>query len=123
MASSRNDIARELEIKVSKDLGVRRKAAAFAEEVAEHVRKEWDEAGPHPYAVGDFRESIHLEKKRDRGRWPSWRVISNHPNANMIEFGTGWDKPDSKSPWGPYTDTPEFAPFGKTAHHYGGTSP
>jgi hypothetical protein len=53
----------------------------------------------------------------------AWEVYSDHENANFIEYGTGPDKPGSRSPWGPNTPTPEFAPFGKAAHRFGGTAP
>jgi hypothetical protein len=90
----------------------------------------------HGYETGSYRESIHVEQLRDaKGRFtggrrgvsgrrlPAFQVITRHPNANFIEFGTGVDKPGSRSPWGPRTPTPEFAPAAKTAHFFKGTAP
>jgi hypothetical protein len=126
-ARERKELEFEIGLKVSKDLEVRRKVGQFAEEVANTAKHIWDEttlaiSGPgHPYQTGDFRESIHAERRRDRGRWPHWWVGSEHPHANMLEHGTGVDKPGSHSPWGPNTPTPEFAIFARTAFHYRGT--
>lgn len=104
--------------------------------VAEEVKTYWkDVAWPtaigtppaqHPghfYETGRYRESIHVERKRARFGLPAYAVVSNDPDANFIEFGTGVDKPGSRSPFGPNTPTPEFAPAGKTAFHFGGTAP
>lgn len=124
MASiNRRELENEIGLKVSKDLEVRRKVGEFAHEVEATAKMIWDESGPHPYQTGAFRESIHTEKRRDRlGHWPHWWVGSYHEHANMLENGTGPDKPGSHSPYGPNTPTPEFAIMARTAHHYLGTA-
>jgi hypothetical protein len=73
-----------------------------------------------PYATGDTRESIVLERRRARFGMPHWWLISRHPNINLLEYGTG---PDTKqgSTWGPNTPTPEFGMFAQTAMRYRGT--
>lgn len=121
VTTNRRDIETEIGLKVSKDVDMRRQVAEFAEEVENTAKRIWDESGPHPYQTDAFRESIHTEKRRDRGRWPHWWVGSNHPHANMLESGTGPDKPGTHSPYGPDTPTPEFAIMARTAFHYRGT--
>lgn len=122
----------EIRLKIEQDSRkpgseVKRATKREAEEVAAWWRDvEAPSPGPaHPYSTGDYRESIHVEQNRDvRGRFlAGFTVITRHPNAGFIEFGTGPDKPGSRSPWGPNTPTPEFAPAGKTAHHFRGTAP
>lgn len=132
---TRDQIVTEIGLKISKDLQVKRGTKEFAERVALHAKLEWDTANegvqegpgapPHTYEHGDYRDSIHAEKRRERflnkGWWPHWWVGSNHPQAHMLEYGTLPDRPGSRSPWGPNTPTPEFAIFAKTAHHFRGT--
>lgn len=90
----------------------------------------------HGYETGSYRESIHVEQLRDaRGRFtggrrglsgrrmPAFQVITRHPNAIFIEYGTGIDHPNTHSSWGRFTPTPEFAPAFKTAMHFRGTAP
>ena len=120
-----NQIAREIELKIRRDEDQRthRETRSFAEKVKEHWKLEWIEAGPHPYETLEYLESIHVERSRAQKGISSYSVVSDSPNANLIEYGTGPDKPGSKSPYGPNTPTPEFAPAAKTAHHFGGTQP
>lgn len=89
---------------------------------ASALRGRWPD---HPYETGGYRESIAVEQDRDAGgRFLSaFKVISRHPDANFIEFGTGDDKPGSRSPWGPFTPTPAFHPAGSTALFFRGTAP
>jgi uncharacterized protein (TIGR02266 family) len=42
-------------------------------------------------------------------------VSTDNEHAGFIEYGTGPDNPGSRSPWGPNTPTPEFAPAAVTA--------
>lgn len=74
----------------------------------------------HGYETGSYKESIHVEQLRSGlGRFlAGFQVITRHPNANFIEFGTGVDKPGSRSPWGPNTETPEFAPAVRTEFYF-----
>jgi hypothetical protein len=119
-------LGREIRDKISRDGEVGRRTKRIAEEVQAMVKEEAPKPGPgHPYATGDFVESIKIRQSRGRlGRFlAAWEVYSDHENANFIEYGTGPDKPGSRSPWGPNTPTPEFAPFGKAAHRFGGTAP
>lgn len=126
MAVDRVKLGAEISAKISRDAEVRRATKRIAEEVQALVIEEAPKPGPeHPYSTGEFIQSIKIRQGRGRlGRFlASWEVYSDSPIANFIEFGTGPDKPGSRSPWGPNTPTPEFAPFAKAAHRYGGTSP
>jgi hypothetical protein len=119
-------LGREIELRVSRDEAVQRGLKRIAEEVQAMVKEEAPKPGPgHPYATGDFVESIKMRQTRGlQGRFiGGFTVYSDHENANFIEYGTGPDKPGSRSPWGANTPTPEFAPFGKAAHRFGGTAP
>lgn len=126
-------IRREILLKVSKDDSIKLGTRAQAIQVAEHWKNvAWPEAtgsvaSPpnHPYETGDYVDSIEVRQGRDpKGRFVShFEVRTDHPNANFIEFGTGVDKPGSRSPWGPNTPTPEYGPAGATAHHFRGTAP
>lgn len=86
----------------------------------------WVASGPHPYATGDYLKRI---KKRKLSKWyrghmrnylkrhkgmPIGQVYNDSDIAHLVEYGTGPDNPDSRSPWGPNTPTPEFAPMRKT---------
>ena len=130
-------LRREISVKMQRDpeavAEVKFKTKAFAEEVKEYwatvawpesaVKGQWPD---HPYSRGSYADSLEVKQNRDpeTGRYVAgWRVVTNHPIANFIEFGTGPDKPGSRSPWGPYTPTPEFGPAGMTAHHFRGTAP
>ena len=128
----RRKIAHEISLKIKRDPEIPRRTKQVAEEVARYwANVAWPTSvgnygpGVHPYETGGYRESIGVRQPRSRlGRFiAGWEAFSDHPRANFIEFGTGDDKPGSKSPWGPYTKTPEFAPAARTAHHFGGTSP
>lgn len=79
----------------------------------------------HPYSTGEYLASIKKKKLPLRLRLFTKRtlrkggalvglVYSDHPLAHIIEYGSGADGPDSRSPWGPQTPTPEFAPMRKT---------
>lgn len=126
----RNEIRKEIELKINEDPEVKIKTKAFAEEVRDWwANVEAPKPGPdHPYSQGGptgYGESIKVRQNRDQsGRYAAgFDVYSNHPNANFIEEGTGPDKPGSKSPWGPFTPTPAFHPAAKTAIHFRGTAP
>ena len=132
---SREKIKREILAKVERDEEPRRNTRKVAEEVKLYIQTVTAPTpGPeHPYSKGgpgSYVESIKIKQSRipkgesGAGQWlAEFTVYSDHPNANFIEFGTGPDKPGSRSPWGPNTPTPEFAPFGRAAHHFGGTAP
>lgn len=127
MPIDRIKIGREIRAQIGRDREIPRATKEFAEKVRDHIiAHEAPKPGPdHPYSKGGFIESIRVRQSRDdKGRFISaFEVYSDHPNANFIEFGTGPDKPGSRSPWGPNTPTPEFAPFAKAAFHFGGTAP
>lgn len=128
-SAERIKLSREIRIGIRNDGAVDLGAKKVAEEVKAAVLAEWDVAMGsvtgllHPYETGQYRDSIHVERRRKRFGMPRYAVVSNDDNANFIEFGTGVDKPGSRSPWGPNTPTPEYAPFGKAAHRFGGTAP
>jgi hypothetical protein len=125
-----NDIAREIQIEVKRDPDMLRRAREAAEDIRDFTRSRTPGPGPGaahadcvheaPYATGDTRESIVLERRRARFGMPHWWLISRHPNINLLEYGTG---PDTKqgSTWGPNTPTPEFGMFAQTAMRYRGT--
>lgn len=125
------DIRREIELKIRRDNEVHRKAKKEAEEIRDYCRSKAPSPAPgpahvdcvheHPYATGTFQASIHLERQREKFGLPTWRLISRDPIVNMLEYGTGPDKPGSRSPWGPDTPTPEFGMFAQTALRYKGT--
>ena len=131
-------IKREIMAKISRDEEVNKGTRTMAIEVQKYIIEHtapspWNPSPltkTGPYATGDYAKSIKIKQERVRsgrrfgGRYLSeYRVYSDHPNANFLEYGTGVDKPGSRSPWGPNTPTPEFAPFGRAAHHFGGTAP
>jgi hypothetical protein len=131
-------LGREISAKIRAERSVKWRTKAFAEEVAAYWRDvAWPESAvagqwpDHPYDTGNYRDSIKVRQQRAPkgakggigGRFLSaFEVYSDSDNANFIEYGTGPDKPGSRSPWGPWTPTPEFAPAARTAHHYGGTT-
>lgn len=128
----RESLRREMSLKISHDPEVKIKTKAYAEEVAAYWRDvAWPTAvgsktgAGHPYETGRYRDSIKVEQNRTSlGRFAAgFTVITRDPNAGFIEYGTGRDKPGSRSPWGPFTETPEYAPAARTAHHFHGTSP
>jgi hypothetical protein len=120
------ELEREILSKLEKDEELRRKTKEFAEDVRDTARRIAFHDMDKGYATDKFVESIHVERRRDiRGKFqagPAWRVISRDEKANLLEYGTGPDSPDSNSAWGPNTPTPIYATFAKTALHYGGTS-
>lgn len=81
----------------------------------------------HPYQTGDYK--AHIKKKMPKKyKWiktflkkgiPIGAVYNDSDVAHFIEYGTGPDKPGSRSPWGPRTPTDEFAPMRRTAARYG----
>lgn len=131
--AERTKLRREIRIGMEQDKSVPLLTRKVANEVAAYWRDvAWPKSLgvppaqfglPHHYETGRYRESIKVERQRKRFGMPRYAVVTNDPNANFIEYGTGPDKPGSRSPWGPYTPTPEFAPAGKTALHFGGTAP
>src|SRR6478752_7313925 len=105
MASTRIDrskVRREIRLGIEEDSRkadseVNRGTKREAEEVCAWWKEvEAPSPGPdHPYSKGGYKESIHVRQARDPlGRFLAhFIVVSNHPNANFIEFGTGPDKP------------------------------
>lgn len=121
------EIRLEIEHGVKRDPEVKLQTKAFAEEVRTYWATQTAPLpGPdHPYATGDYAASIKVRQNRDQsGRYAAgWTVYTNHPNANFIEFGTGPDKPGSRSPWGPYTPTAAMHSAARAAIHFKGTAP
>jgi HK97 gp10 family phage protein len=115
-SSSSRDIAAELEAKVRKDAELRLKSKDEAEKVCDEIRAET------PKRTGAAAASVHVEKRKDRDGLPHWWVGTRLWYFHFLEFGTGPDNPDSKSPFGPDTPTKEYAPFAKVAHRHGGTT-
>jgi hypothetical protein len=131
MSKLGNEIAREVSLKMKRDPFMRRRAKEEAEEIRDFTRSRTPGPGPGeahadcvheaPYATGDTRESIVLERRRERFSMPHWWLGSRSPIINLLEYGTGPDNPGSRSPWGPDTPTPEFGMFAQTAARYRGT--
>lgn len=128
----RQKLRSEISLKIGKDNDVLIRTKKFAEEVRDYWRDvAWPTSvgnhgpGVHPYDTGAYAASIQVARNRGGlGRFiAGFKVFSDSPHANFIEFGTGPDKPGSRSPWGPFTPTPAFAPAGKTALFFDGTSP
>lgn len=115
MASSEREIRAEIEAKIKAAAELQVESKAFAEQVRDEVRAET------PVRSGKAAASVHVEKRKDRDGLPRWWVGSRLWYFHFLEYGTGPDNPDSKSPFGPDTPTPEFAPFAKVAHRHGGT--
>jgi len=121
-----------------------RKIALKMENFADHVVETAKDFAPGPnnpgsppaksgggaYATGEFVDSIHatvLQGRDTRGRFGagwSWTVGSYDPKANLLEYGTKIDAPGGHAVWqdldgkwhrSPFTPTPEFATFAKTA--------
>jgi len=129
-------LKREVMMKIGKDEEVAIRTKAVAQEVQAYWKDiAWPTTGApgqsvlgpgHPYETGEYRDSIEIARNRsaETGRFVAgWKVFSNHWVANFVEFGTAIDKPGSRSPWGPNTPTPEYAPASRTAHHFRGTAP
>lgn len=116
MTTSSRDIQRDLEQQIRKDAQMRLKSKEVAEEVRDEIRAET------PVDTGKAAASVHVEKRKDRRGMPAWWVGTRLWYFHFIENGTGPDKPDSKSPFGPDTPTKEYAPFAKVAHRHGGTT-
>jgi hypothetical protein len=133
-------IQREISIKLKRDPLMRKRVRKEAEEIRDFTRSRTPGPEPSdvhadcvheaPYATGDTRESIDLERMRDRFDLPRWRLISRSPIINLLEYGTGPDAPGGHATWvdqqgerhwGPNTPTPEFGMFAQTAARYGGT--
>lgn len=127
--AERVQLKEELAIKISKDKRIPAQSRALALRVQMRVIKEFEAQGPHPYETGEFIHSIRVERIRWRGElgrfskgFSQYSVVTDNAHAWAIEYGTGPDAPGTRSPWGPNTPTPEFAPFAKAAHHFGGTA-
>lgn len=111
---------------------LRRAYRDFVDDVEETWKLIWDtdtqgaSGALHPYQTGDYRAHI----KKVTPRWyqrikkflrdgiPIGSVYNDSDVAHFVEYGTDIDNPDSRSPWGPNTPTPEFAPMRKTAARY-----
>lgn len=114
--TSLREIQREIEAGIRKDAEMRLKTKEAAEKIRDEIRAET------PVRTGKAAASIHVEKRKDRRGMPAWWVGTRLWYFHFIENGTGPDKADSKSPFGPDTPTPEYAPFAKVAHAHGGTT-
>lgn len=124
-------IAVEIEHAIVKNRAVALKMENFADHVVEQAKEfaPSPENPGHPYATGQFVDSIYaelLQRRGPTGRFASgwsWRVGSDDPKANLLEYGTGpdrngigvWQDLDGKWHKSPLTPTPEFATFSKTA--------
>ena len=132
------EIAWEIQEAIVEHRAVALKMEHFADRVVEKAKEFAPQpGGGHPYATGEFVDSIYADvlQRRVKGRYApgwTWRVGSNDPKANLLEFGTGIDKPGTHAVWqdldgkwhkSRFTPTPEFATFAKTAmffHTHGG---
>lgn len=120
------ELESEILSKLKKDPELHRKTKDFAEDVRDTARMIALGDMDKGYATGEFAESIQVERRRNAlGQFqagPAWRVVSRDNKANLLEYGTGNDGEDTHSPWGPYTPTPPYHTFAKTALRYRGTS-
>ena len=123
---------------INRSRELRREYRDFVDDVERTWKRIWDTdprgklatqlGTPHPYQTGNYRAHIkkkHVSrfrriKKHLRGGIPIGAVYNDSRVAHFIEYGTSPDGEDSKSPWGPDTPTPEFAPMRRTAARYGG---
>lgn len=131
--AEREKLFKEINVQIIDDPAVPIGTKRVAEQVRDYwANVAWPEVGVkgkhafHFYETGGYRESIKVKQNRSprTGRFKKfWTVYTNHHDANFIEFGTKRDKPGSRSPWGPYTPTPEFAPAALTAIRFRGTAP
>ncbi|MBU8833601.1 hypothetical protein [Mycolicibacterium goodii] len=113
---SRVDIEAEILAQVRENAVLDTANRDLADDVKDSVVEFTPKPGPdHPYATGDAAGSIVVEKiRKPRNGLPARRVKSTDRTFHMLEYGTKADPPTSKSPFGPDTPTPAFAPFGKT---------
>lgn len=125
----------ELRLEIGRDMRRHKGPKEFAERVAAKVREGIptpENPSPltktGPYATGATAATVHVRQSRRRkgqrvgGQYmPTYEVYSLSDIMNLLEYGTGDDNPDSRSPWGPHTPTPVFAPFAKAAFFFGGT--
>lgn len=135
MPVDRIKLGREISLKMRTEPEAKAEISLGTKKVALEVKtywqtRAWPESGEagnwgglHPYDTGSYVDSIEIRQNRNRrGRFVAgWTVFTDHPHAVFLEDGTGVDKPGSRSPWGPNTPTPEFAPAARTAFHFGGT--
>lgn len=101
----------------------RKKDLTVAERWETYLEVRGSTAG-HPYSTGDYVAHVKKKKLPLRQRLfikrtlrqgvPIGQVYNDSDIAHLVEYGSGSDKPDSRSPWGPKTPTPEFAPMRKT---------
>lgn len=101
----------------------------FLDDIEALWKTTWEESGVmtkeghHFYQTGDYIAHIKTlkipyrkwAKKFLRDGVPMGVVYNDSDVAHFIEYGTEADYPESRSPWGPNTPTPEFAPMRKTA--------
>ena len=112
MSSSEREIRAEIERHSRAAADVRVGSEEFADEVRDHWRS------ISPVDTGEYAASVHVEKRKDRDGLPHYWVGTRDWKAHFIEYGTEADSSDSKSPFGPNTPTPEFAPAAKTEAHF-----
>lgn len=107
MANSTSfEIAAEIALLARKDLTIRtaegnpRQIAEEGTDYAQSIAPVGTNRDPHP---GSFRDSIHAEDIEDIDGMPAARIVSNHPAADYIEYGT--------------SKTPEHGTFAATVIH------
>lgn len=127
--TSVTQLAHEMAVEIDKDrdrgINVRVKAIAEAAmKYAKSISPEPPGAWPQTPTTGAYREAWHVEAVRvgtGRGwRRTRYRIVNDNDAAVWIEYGTGPDKPGSRSPWGPNTPTPEQGIAIRTAVRFGG---
>lgn len=112
--SSARDIEAEIRAQVQRDDQLDTANEDLAQQVKAYVQSQT------PIDTGDAVASIQIrEVRKPRNGLPARTVYSDDPMFHMIEYGTKADPPDSKSPYGPDTPTPAFAPFGKAKARFG----
>ena len=109
-------LAHEMRVAIERDQdqGIRRRVDHVAKDAMAYARL------ISPVRTGAYQRAWHVERKVDERRMPHYWVVNDDPKAIFIEYGTGPDKPGSKSPFGPDTPTPEFAVAARTAAAFGG---
>lgn len=113
---SASDIEAEIRRKIREEAEVRAETKEQAEKVRDYARS------ISPVRTGTYAAAWKVE---DRPRiidgLPTFRVKNTDWKAHMIEYGTAEDPPESESPFGKDTPTPEFAVARKAAAKFGGT--
>ena len=111
------EIAREIKRKVARDLEVKVKGREEAVEIIAELKE------ASPVRTGKYRDAWELQDRLPHLGMPAWAAVNDDEKANMIEYGTGFDAEGTHSPWGRFTDTPEFGVAAQVALKHGGTAP